>query len=205
MPGLTPVNSLRQQSVGGSTQFYTRMHQEPDPAREGQQPEPSSATGNDEGDIAPTELDLNSDDQDAPPDASGIRRDGADVRLQPITGVAFSFRNTADKLPEDRSTVLQDLPIPPTHHDNLPVVAFHWDAPNICYRRLYFEDPVLERYGVSSCRPQEVLRSAVHFSSSWMLWPGRMLLDWPGACDTPLGYCRPGSPVGDWRERLLTR
>ncbi len=210
LPSLTPLNSLRQPSSAGvgTPQFYTRMTQEPDSAQDENKDLPQDSGKPDaegESSLPPDPGAANADQPATSQDRDQVRSASDITAPKPITAITFNFRNTADTLPEDRAVALQSLAIPPMDPSTRPVVAFNWEAPNICYRRLYFEDPVLERYGVASTRPQEVLRSAVHFSSSWILWPGRMLLDLPGACDTPLGYCRPGSPVADWRERLLTR
>lgn len=124
---------------------------------------------------------------------------------RPITEMNLDISKNTGRLPEDRSlTLLEHAPSDWFSFQPTPMLVF-WDAPNICYRRLYFEDPVLERYGRSAGPAQDLLRSTAHFSTSLMIWPLRGVADAPGVCDTPLGYCRPGSTVPCYREKLISR
>ena len=71
---------------------------------------------------------------------------------------------------------------------------YKWEAPNIYYRPLYFEDVALERYGQTFKNDHwQTAISAAHFFSSACLLPLHMRLDPIRACDYPLGYCRPGN------------
>ncbi len=127
--------------------------------------------------------------------------------LKPISQIRLDIHSTAEKNPDDRSTRLfasaggDWLQFTPVGQ------MVHWEAPQIGYRRLYFEDPILERYGQCDCHhpARDVFRSGVHFSMSFIMWPLRAVNDLPGACDTPLGYCRPGTPTPCHREQLISR
>lgn len=69
-----------------------------------------------------------------------------------------------------------------------------WDAPNIRYMPLLFEDVALERYGnVFRNDYLQTALSAVHFFSSTALLPFHARHDPVWSCDYPLGYCRPGN------------
>lgn len=70
--------------------------------------------------------------------------------------------------------------------------AFYWEAPEIRYRPLYFEDVELERYGRTYSHPRQMLRSAWHFAKSTAMLPHKMWHDHPLSCDWPLGFARPG-------------
>ncbi len=70
--------------------------------------------------------------------------------------------------------------------------AFFWEAPEIRYRPLYFEDVELERYGRTYSHPRQMLRSALHFAKSTAMLPHKMWHDHPFSCDWPLGFARPG-------------
>lgn len=79
----------------------------------------------------------------------------------------------------------------------------YWDAPNICFRRLYTEDPLLERYGQSSCSEFfQVGRSAAHFGASAFRFPLLFLKD-RKSVRTPVGFHRPGSPVPTMYEKMV--
>lgn len=68
-----------------------------------------------------------------------------------------------------------------------------WDAANICFQPLYFEDVGLERYGQMRNEILQSWLSAAHFFSSAALLPLHMRVDPIYGCDYPLGYCRPGN------------
>ena len=109
------------------------------------------------------------------------------------------------RTPDDRSPELMVASPASWHSFSSTGLLVHWDAPQIRYGKLYFEDPVLERYGQSSNPTREVVQSAIHFSVSTMFWPVRQVLDFPGKCETPYGYCRPGSPMPCMSQNLLGR
>lgn len=123
--------------------------------------------------------------------------------MRPISEISLDIRESDVRLPRDRSTELQDY----VTHDwtlvNSPELAVWWAAPNIRYGQLYFEDVALERYG-QTCGPhKQVTASAAHlFCSIWAV-PFQMWTAPAGSCDTPLGYCRPGSCTDLQRQRFI--
>lgn len=79
-----------------------------------------------------------------------------------------------------------------------PVQPFMWEAPNLCYRPLYFEDTNLERYGYG-CHPcLQPAISAAHFFVTVPALPYCMVEHCPNKCEYTLGHYRPGS-CGPWR------
>lgn len=79
-----------------------------------------------------------------------------------------------------------------------------WDAPEIRYHPLYFEDVALERYGqVFGNDYFQTVKSGSHFFTSFLLWPLHARHDPVFSCDTPLGYCRPGSNTCSIYEKKI--
>jgi hypothetical protein len=72
--------------------------------------------------------------------------------------------------------------------------VFAWAAPNIKYQPLYFEDVALERYGQTKGLVKQPFVSAGRFLADKLLLVPRAMRVCPHSCDSPLGYCRPGSP-----------
>lgn len=70
--------------------------------------------------------------------------------------------------------------------------ALFWDAPNICYHPLYFEDIGVERYGQDAGLLQPAL-SGGHFFGRLATLPLHALVKPPISCDYPLGHFRPGN------------
>jgi hypothetical protein len=75
------------------------------------------------------------------------------------------------------------------------LTPYCWNAPNLFYRSLYYEDPNLERLGYSACRPLQPAISGVKFMADTLALPYHMTLHSPCECISPLGYERPGSPA----------
>ena len=98
-----------------------------------------------------------------------------------------------ERTPADRSASLLSF----GRNESLPTSPklFAWAAPNIQYQPLYFEDVALERYGQTAPRHQQAVKSGIHFFKSLALLPHQMLHDHPYDCDSPLGFCRPGTCV----------
>jgi hypothetical protein len=69
--------------------------------------------------------------------------------------------------------------------------AYFWEAPALCHRPLYFEEPNLERYGHHACCMLQPLMSGVHFFSAVPALPFKMALERPHRYN--FGYARPGS------------
>ncbi|MCE2792358.1 MAG: hypothetical protein ACK56J_06275 [Planctomycetota bacterium] len=123
--------------------------------------------------------------------------------MRPISEVSLDIREADVRLPRDRSSELQNYVTTDWTMTNSPELAVWWAAPNIRYGQLYFENVALERYG-QTCGPyKEVTASAAHlFCSVWGV-PFQMWTAPAGSCDTPLGYCRPGSNTDLYRQRFI--
>jgi len=84
---------------------------------------------------------------------------------------------------------------------------FAWSAPDIRYQPLYFEDVALERYGQTpdGCELRQTVLSAAHFFGSAALLPYKLVDQHRHSCDSPLGFCRPGSDTPFVRQRQIVR
>jgi len=78
---------------------------------------------------------------------------------------------------------------------NFPTAAFHWEASNISYLPLYFEDPALERYGHSRHYVIQPFFSAARAATQAVGLPYQMVIDPICKIKYPLGYMRPGEFV----------
>ena len=103
------------------------------------------------------------------------------------------------RVPEDRSELLDGFgrvgPVSESYK------VFGWEAPNIRYQPLYFEDVVLERYGQTLSDYRQGIRSAIIFGTQFTGWSLALLETNPKSCDHPLGYCRPGTCVPQTTQR----
>lgn len=167
--------------------------QEPDPAStkpDSSQTEQESGAG-----------DANDDDRIA----DIVRKQGNRPFVRPITDIRIDIGGETGRKPEDRSQSLLEIGASDWSSFAPSPSLVVWDAPNLVYRGLYFEDPILERYGQCKSPVQDVFRSGVHFSAALVKWPLRGLADAPGVCETPLGYCRPGTALPCYKEPLSNR
>lgn len=126
-----------------------------------------------------------------------------DKLLRPISTINLDIRSGDQKRPQDRSIELLDSSQRDWSTFEPVSLAYLWEAPNIRYQPLYFEDIALERYG-QTCRPgQQVAQSAIHFGVSFLTLPYHLMIDPSWNCDTNYGYCRPGSDTPLIRQRFL--
>ena len=138
-----------------------------------------------------TEDDL--DDLDEDEDDSPKRRELGAWPKRSIQEVRVDASEYGSKIPEDRSNNLFanskrfGVQLPATDK------TFAWAAPNIRYQPLYFEDVSLERYGQTKGLIRQPFVSAIKAFGGGAVLPLRALRDNPYSCDSPLGYCRPGS------------
>jgi hypothetical protein len=73
-----------------------------------------------------------------------------------------------------------------------PASTYTWQASNVFYQPLYFEDPDLERYGHAYPFFIQPIVSSVRFTAQAVGIPYQMVID-PCCCRVyPLGYYRPG-------------
>jgi hypothetical protein len=69
---------------------------------------------------------------------------------------------------------------------------YTWEASNICYNPLYFQDPALERYGHTYPFFLQPVASIGRFAVQFVGLPYQMTIDQPRSAVFPLGYYRPG-------------
>jgi hypothetical protein len=79
-----------------------------------------------------------------------------------------------------------------------------WEAPNILYQPLYFEHVAMERYGYTPRHWFQPISSALYFSKSLAVLPFNLVHHPTWSCETPYGWCRPGSPA-PWVEPYWIR
>lgn len=123
----------------------------------------------------------------------------ADWPTRSIGNINISLAESG-RTPDDRSELLSTfgrsgLPIGSTYK------VFAWQAPDIRYQPLYFEDVALERYGQTLPAYRQTLRSAWHMTKSFTGLGFQMLETPSRSCDYPLGFCRPGTCVPQTTQR----
>ena len=69
---------------------------------------------------------------------------------------------------------------------------YQWTAPNDYYRNLLFEEPLLERHGISKHPGLQPVISGFKFFKSGILLPLKMAKGKHKRCDNPLGWGVPG-------------
>lgn len=112
--------------------------------------------------------------------------------------VNIDVRDFGQAVPDDESNILNTSSPRYYNSDVKTHKVFAWTAPNIRHQPLYFEDASLERYGQTKGIVKQPFVSAFEFFRDAALLPLNASIDCPHACDTPLGFSRPGSPrTGD--------
>ncbi|HMP78941.1 MAG TPA: hypothetical protein PKD54_05780 [Pirellulaceae bacterium] len=146
------------------------------------------------------QLALNSQD----PEPEGDRH-VQDSLFRPIQQISLEINKHRGQVPEDRAAqLIQQI------ENRWPLFEpsysiFCWEAPNIGYQPLYFEDVALERYG-QTCHPgRQVVASTVHFGASFLTLPYHLMIDPSWNCESPYGYCRPGDIAPCTRPRFFYR
>lgn len=123
--------------------------------------------------------------------------------FRPLTDIHIDINLSATTTPFDYSDKLfadhSSCNYPGTFQSRLAA----WEAPNIRYQPLYFQDVSLERYGYTRGPILQPIESASYFGASLVLLPWNMVRQRPGSCVTPLGFCRPGSPAPYTQPRWL--
>ncbi|MBW3543887.1 MAG: hypothetical protein KY476_26870, partial [Planctomycetes bacterium] len=77
----------------------------------------------------------------------------------------------------------------------MPESLFTWEASNIYYNPLYFEDPQLERYGHTYHHLVQPFASTARFSQQLLGLPYQMTINPVWRKKYPLGWYRPGEPA----------
>jgi hypothetical protein len=117
--------------------------------------------------------------------------------IKPIHQLGTAISPPAGELPPDVAQV---------RFANAPLIAaesyggrgwmaytYFWQAPALCHRPVYFEEPNLERYGYNAGCLLQPFVSGAHFFSAVPALPVRMALERPHVGRYTLGYARPGS------------
>lgn len=76
-----------------------------------------------------------------------------------------------------------------------PLIPVKWASANTQYRRLYFEEKLLERHGRNRGELKTNLRSATRFFSRAISWPITSRLFRPNDLQSPYSMGRPGSSL----------
>lgn len=111
-----------------------------------------------------------------------------------IQEVRFDLAEHGAEAPEDRANKLFESSRRFDGNIAASEKVFAWAAPNINYQPLYFEDVALERYGQTKGLVKQPFVSAGKFLADRLFLGARALRVCPHSCDSPLGFCRPGSP-----------
>lgn len=73
-----------------------------------------------------------------------------------------------------------------------PAVVMNWNAADLYYRPLYFQDVALERYGHTYGEVVQPFVSLARFGTQFIFLPYQMAIRQPHSCEWALGYYRPG-------------
>lgn len=121
----------------------------------------------------------------------------------PLSAIRVRIATDLEIEPTDRSERLdaqgQSVWNSATFQDRLAA----WEAPNIRYGQLYFEDVALERYGYTRGPWRQPIASAGFIAKSFFAFPLNASRQPPWCCDSPLGFCRPGGPAPFTEPRWL--
>jgi hypothetical protein len=116
----------------------------------------------------------------------------------PINAMLVDIRPPAGELPPNAAAAMLAPQVQPAvggcNSRGWPGMACLWQAPAVCHRPLYFEQPNVERYGYSIGFAQPVL-SGAHFFGSVIALPYFVGARRPNECIYTLGYDRPGTPT----------
>lgn len=115
--------------------------------------------------------------------------------LVPLSTIQINVAQ-AKKTPTDRTPQLFQTTSSDWMLSSPNELTYYWEAPNIRYKKLYFEDVPLERYGQAPCGCwQQAFRVTAHWAGALLSAPIKMRTDPYYDCDTPLGFCEPGQCV----------
>ena len=121
-------------------------------------------------------------------------------RRKPLSDISLDIRLTGEVRPADCS---QDLFASEASGAQQVLergdLVFYWAANELSYRPLYFEDPLLERYGQVGLGKLQPAVSGVRFLGAIPMLPYKMAVDPPFSRVYPLGHYRPGGAVPELR------
>lgn len=113
------------------------------------------------------------------------------LKLKKISEVKTDIHAKTGQIPEDHFTRIKEA-AGAYEEREFEDSVITWDAPNICYHPLYFEDIGLERYSQETGLLQPAL-SGAHFFSRAATLPLQAVFKRPLSCEWPLGLYRPGN------------
>ncbi len=126
-------------------------------------------------------------------------------RFKRITDIELSLALDDEFQPEDCATALFLLrPIPGTVTEPVETI-FTWAPSEIYHRPLYWDDPLLERYGQTFKPLPQAGLSGAHFFGNFVMFPYKAIADPIFSHVYNLGYYRPGShmhTMGRWYPPL---
>jgi hypothetical protein len=114
---------------------------------------------------------------------------------RPIGALTTNVLPTNGRLPQDVAAARFRGDYPAFFSRNWEDQVYFWDAPNLCYGALRYEEVNLERYGYSCCPIAQPAISGLHFLGSTLALPYTLTAHHPSECIYPLGHYRPGSPA----------
>ncbi len=142
--------------------------------------------------------------QDAPADPSPTKQEKDDgLKFKSISDIQVSPKVKGAKPENKFPEVLKLIENQPARQHSPKMAIF--EAPNICYRPLYFEDVALERYGQTQGRLLQPWVSGARFLGQGFFLQYNGLVNGPWHCESPYGYARPGSCTPDQRQRFIFR
>lgn len=109
-----------------------------------------------------------------------------------VVDVEIDIREKSDKAPDDSSSEFVAKESIKRQKEWSSTSA-HWEAPNLTYQPLYFEDVALERYGQKHGKIGQIVFSSWDFTINSYLLPYHMLLNRPRKKISPVGFGRPGN------------
>lgn len=113
------------------------------------------------------------------------RSDFSSLSVMPINQIALSIQPSISA-PTDRHLPTQGVTALPKS-----IKLYQWEADNVAYRNLIFEEPALERHG--HCLPGQSIRSGIKFVGRAAVYPADLLKRHNRRCDNPLGWGQPGT------------
>jgi len=114
---------------------------------------------------------------------------------RPIGELTTNIATPTGKLPTDLAKDKFQGEYPPWLPRQWNEVTYFWDAPDLCYGPLRYEEVNLERFGYTHCPIVQPAISGAHFFCATLALPYTMTMRPHGECIYPLGHYRPGSPV----------
>jgi hypothetical protein len=133
--------------------------------------------------------------------------DRALLAIEPLTSIRVDPRiEEGQPLPEDAA---EDLFLDVQPYSRAAVrrtdwmdMGYYWAANELFYHPLYFEQPLVERYGHTISPLLQPTVNGVHFFASTLALPVKLIGDYPFGYATPLGVYRPGSDTPPLREGI---